>query len=159
MKRLERLALTVDERLKDVKKSSERFQAIKHLNGVAEMGRLLALRRGLDEDTLYVAGLLHDLWSYEYDCEDNHAKEGAKHAKKILKQHDYSDKEIKIITEAIANHSDKGREHGEYAEALKDADVLHHFLQEPYRAYTKVKVRRIKTSMRDLGIHIKVKKK
>lgn len=159
MNKLDRLITTVDDRVSDIKKDSDRMEAIKHLNGVAEMGRLLGYRRGLDEDILFAAGLLHDLWSYETGCEENHAKEGAKLAKKILRQHDFSDNAIMMITDAITHHSDKGREHSDYDEALKDADLMNHYLQEPDKTYTKVKVKRIKRTFRDLGIHVKVKKK
>lgn len=38
----------------------------------------------------------------------------------------YDDREIKRITAAIANHSDKHHIHNDYDELLKDADVMDH---------------------------------
>lgn len=43
----------------------------------------------------------------------------------------YDDREIKRITAAIANHSDKHHIHNDYDELLKDADVMDHCFYNP----------------------------
>jgi len=138
----------------------ERFTAISHLHGVADMCAMLSYRRKLDTTLCTASGLLHDLWSYEKGIEDDHAKYGAELADDILTYLDIFDRsEIRIITTAIRYHSDKGNEHGEYDEVLKDADVVQHYLADPEKKYPNSKARRIKRTLRELGVNVKVKKK
>ncbi len=159
MKRIFQLRNEIDKHLEDVK-DDDRVIAIRHLYGVSDICALLALRRNLDSITCTAAGLLHDLWSFKYDIEENHAKPGAILAKEILDDiHSFDKHEIDVICHMIKHHSDKGKVDGEYDELLKDADVIHHFLNEPERKYVKSKVQRIKRSLRELGINIRVNKK
>jgi uncharacterized protein len=138
----------------------ERFTAISHLSGVADICAMLSYRRNLDTTLSTASGLLHDLWRYETGIEDDHAEHGAELAKEILNDLDIFNKsDIKTITTAIRYHSDKGNEHGDYDELLKDADVIQHYLVHPEKKYPNSKARRIKNTLRELGINIKVKKK
>jgi uncharacterized protein len=159
MKHVYELRTEIDKRLYYLKKE-ERLTAIRHLYGVSDFCAIIALRRNLDSEICAVMGLLHDLWSYEKNIDQNHAKQGAELARKILEDlHSFKKHEIEIITKSIRYHSDKGNTHDEYDEVLKDADVLHHYFDQPNIQYVQSKAKRIKNTLRELGINIKVKKK
>ena len=102
---------------------------ISHMYGVARFCTLLALKRNLDTELATTCGMLHDIFYMSGGTTDDHAAKGAVQAEKILRDMKlYSDDEIKIITTAIARHSDKKAFHGPYDELLKDADVMDHCL-------------------------------
>lgn len=131
------------------------------MRGVASTAHLLAVKRGLDRDILIAAGLLHDLWSYETGVEQGHAAPGAELAGEILQKLDlFSKKDRKTIVEAISVHSDKKSLHGPYAEALKDADVLQHYLAEPSKKFPKERAQRLRQTGVEFGIlKLKINKK
>ena len=100
---------------------------ISHVYGVARFCTLLAMKRNMDIELATTCGMLHDIHWISGGSSDNHAAKGAEQAKIILKAMNlYSNDEIKTITTAISNHSDKGSVHGSYDELLKDADVMDH---------------------------------
>jgi uncharacterized protein len=159
MDKIEELKKEIEKHIEYINED-ERFTAISHLHGVADICAMLSYRRNLDTTLCTACGLLHDLWSYETGTEDDHAKHGAELAEQILDDLDIFNKEdTKIITTAIYYHSDKGNEHGDYDELLKDADVVQHYLADPDKKYPTSKARRIKKTLRELGINVKVKKK
>ena len=159
MQRLKELKNEIDSYLEPMDES-EKTGAIEHLYVVAHLSSILALRRGVEVVLCTAAGLLHDISSYSTGNSENHAKQSAVLAKSILKeQRTFSDEEIEIIVKAIQNHTDKGNEHDLYSEILKDADVLSRYLAEPEHKFSKSRAQRIKRSLRELGINVKVKKK
>jgi uncharacterized protein len=144
----------------DSMENGEKMKAADHIYGVAQLCALIAMRRGADVELCTVCGLLHDIWTCKTGDSSNHAHHGAKLAKSILEDiRLFDDYEINIIVEAIRNHTNKGEEHDIYSEILKDADVMHRFLSNPEEKFSKPKAQRIKNSMRELGLNIKVKKK
>ena len=91
---------------------------------------LIALRRGLDAELAQICGLLHDYYKLQTDIDEDHAKKGADAVMPILaKTGLFNVCEIGNIARAIANHSDKENVGLPLDEALKDADVLQHILQ------------------------------
>jgi len=108
-----------------------------HLEEVAMLCRLIAIKRGLDDEVCRCAGLLHDIWlaqqtfPLKIGVHEKHGYLGSDVARDILKQNGgYPDEIIDIICKMIYNHNDKHIVHDEYSEALKDADVLQHYLNE-----------------------------
>ena len=105
-----------------------------HLSGVAYLSGYIALKRDLNIELCICAGFLHDLWLY-YNMplhpivHEKHGHNGSELAMGILKETGlYNDDEMEIICRMIYNHNDKRIIHDEYSEALKDADVLQHYL-------------------------------
>ena len=140
--------------------SREKNMIAEHLFAVSNLCSILALRRGLDMTLCAASGLLHDLWSLQTGKTDNHAHHGAKLAQEMLENlRTFTDDDISVMITAIRNHTNKGEEHDEYSEVLKDADVLHRYLLDPNEKFSKSKSQRVKNALRDLGINIKVKKK
>ena len=102
---------------------------ISHMYGVGRFCTLLAMKRNMNTELATTCGMLHDICYMTGGGTDNHAVKGAKQAKAILESmNTYSEDEIKTITAAISNHSDKATVHGPYDELLKDADVMEHCL-------------------------------
>ena len=100
-----------------------------HMFGVAKFCTLLAIKRNLNIELATTCGMLHDIYYMTGGSSDDHAAKGAQQAKTILKEMMiYSDDEIRIITTAISQHSDKKAIHSVYDELLKDADVMDHCL-------------------------------
>lgn len=98
-----------------------------HMYGVSKFCNLLAEKRKLNTELAAACGMLHDIAYMSGGSSENHAIEGAKQAESLLKEMKaYDVDEIKIITTAIAHHSDKRTVHDDYSELLKDADVMDH---------------------------------
>lgn len=106
-----------------------RHMILSHITGVAQFAAMVALKRGLNPQILTIAGLLHDIHTLDTCDSTQHAKKGAAEARVILDELSVTTpQETDIICDAIFNHSKKDAVHSEYAEALKDADVLQHCL-------------------------------
>ncbi len=144
----------------DSLESGERTPATDHIYGVSHLCALIAIRRGADVEIATACGLLHDIWTVKTGDSSNHAHHGAKFAKGILEDTRLFDKrEIDKIITAIRNHTNKGDEHDIYSEILKDADVVHRYLVNSNEKFSKSKGQRIKNTLRELGLNVKVKKK
>lgn len=101
-----------------------------HSYAVASLAQLLAEVRGLDIEIAGVIGHLHDIGRVMYNILDKtHAKVGAKEAEVILSNADvFSMHEIKLICNAIEQHSNKTIVGSEYEELIKDADIMERYL-------------------------------
>jgi HD superfamily phosphodiesterase len=157
--RLQQLRGIVNERLHDLENGQEQT-AIEHLYSVSLLCGLIAMKRGLHVEVCQCAGLLHDLWLY---CQlplkpgehQRHAEFGGVEARGILESiGEYSADEIDLICATIHNHNDKNLIHGEYDEALKDADALAHYLRNSaYDRKYKYEGRHVKI-LTELGIAV-----
>lgn len=149
------LAKQVDKLIENITKSPLRREAYVHLHGVAECARLVGYRRGLNDELLSVAGLLHDIYVYTKDEQKDHARHGSEQARKILKETKlFKKKEIDKICTAILYHSNKSEKHSAFDEALKDADVLQHFVMEPWKEIAKRKDKRLRKLKREFKLQL-----
>jgi uncharacterized protein len=127
--RTERVRQVVDEVLRGQEDLEERRAGFIHLYGVAQSCALLALVRGLDAELGTVAGMLHDLATYQTRDPTDHGRRSAVLAREILSDLGcFTGDEIATIGVAVARHRIKDQVHGAYDELLKDADVLAHTL-------------------------------
>lgn len=108
-----------------------RNSAIVHLYGVSLAATMLAKKRGLDPEIAAMAAMLHDLHAYRSGSYDDHAHKGADLAREILTELNLTDDaETEQICSAIYHHDDKQAEDGPMDEVLKDADVIHHCMND-----------------------------
>ncbi len=116
----------------DNKRETSKVWELRHSSGVTVIGRILAQKRGLDVEIAEIICILHDISSIIKGTYKNHAKIGAEIAEKyITATGDFSLKEIGLIVDAIANHSDKHiYSTSPYIELIKDADVFECSLYE-----------------------------
>lgn len=147
----------------DDQRENSKVWELKHHSGCVEVGRILAQKRRLDCELAEIICVLHDIYPIETGKYANHAEKGAEIAKEILiDSHDFTDKEIVIITEAIANHSEKDKYSDKpYVELAKDADAFEcslyqgaegfYRLHKPDKVF-KEYVNRIKSVRKELGL-------
>ena len=131
MSRLKELRKYVDEELNKIEDVDKRNSAVAHLYGVSLAATMIAKKRGLDSEIASMAAMLHDLYAYKTGSYDDHAHKGAELAREILDELKLTDEaETEIICSAIYHHDDKLVTDGSMDEVLKDADVIHHCMND-----------------------------
>ena len=132
MSRVKDLQKQVHKELETMKDDDKYAKAINHLHGVSLAAVVIAKKRGLNPELAAMAGLLHDLFAYKRGSYDDHAHLGADYVRKLLNKTGLTTpEETEIICSAIWRHSDKDVTDSPMDEVLKDADVLHHTLDDP----------------------------
>ena len=131
MGRLKELRKYVDAELDQMEDPAKRDGAIAHLYGVSLAATMIAKKRGMDPELASMAAMLHDLYAYKSGSYEDHAHKGALLAKQILDEMKLTDEnETEIICSAIYHHDDKLLIDGPMDEVLKDADVIHHCMND-----------------------------
>ena len=122
--------LLMKSKLKEKDHDSSLIFEIKHGHGSVQFARVLARKRGLNEDVCAVALLLHDIQVGLHGKYKNHAKLGAEIASKMLDEIGlFSKTEKEQVIKIIASHSDKHIWTDDpYQEIGKDADIIDCFL-------------------------------
>ena len=131
MSRLKELRKYVDAELNKMEDEEKRNSAIVHLYGVSLAATMIAKKRGLNWEIASMAAMLHDLYAYKTGSYDDHAHKGAELAGEILKELKLTDEsETEMICSAIYHHDDKLVTDSPMDEVLKDADVIHHCMND-----------------------------
>ena len=135
MSRLKELRKYVDKVLNKMEDEDKRISAAAHLYGVSLAATMIAKKRGLDPELASMAAMLHDLYAYKSGSYNDHAHKGAELARKILGKLELTDEaETEMICSAIYHHDDKLVTDGPMDEVLKDADVIHHCMNDLSKA-------------------------
>jgi uncharacterized protein len=100
---LEKLRREVRRRIKN----NDPAHDFEHIMRVYKNAERIAKKEGADLKIVLTAALLHDIISYQKSDSrsKNSSSESAKEAQKILQRYDYERDEIKIISDAINDHS------------------------------------------------------
>jgi len=131
MGRLKELRKYVDSEINKIEDPDRRTSAIAHLYGVSLAATMIAKKRGMDSELASIAAMLHDLYAYKTGSYDDHAHKGADLAREILEKLQLTDaSETDAICSAIYHHDDKLIVDGPFDEVLKDADVIHHVMND-----------------------------
>ena len=127
----------LNSKLTDKDRESSKVFELKHSSGCTQVGRILAEIRGLNKEYAELICALHDIYVIVKGKYKDHAHLGAPIAEKILRSaKKFSEREIKIISEAIFYHSDKHiYTKNPYVELAKDADTLDCFLYDNVEGY------------------------
>ena len=132
MERLRELRTHINYELEMIPDPQTRTSAIAHLYGVSLAAVMLAKKRGLDPELAAMAAMLHDLAAYRSGSYEDHARRGAVLAREILEGLKLTDsRETDLICSAIRRHDGKQATDRPMDEVLKDADVVHHSLNDP----------------------------
>ena len=135
MGRLKELRKIVDAEINRMENPDKRTGAVAHLYGVSLAATMIAQKRGLDAELLSMAAMLHDLHAYKTGSYDDHAHKGADLARQILGELGLTNQEeTDAICSAIYHHDDKLIVDSPMDEALKDADVIHHCMNDLSKA-------------------------
>lgn len=113
-------------KMPDEKRSWSKTFELKHSSSVTQFGRVLAQKRGLNPELAAIICAMHDIYVFTTGRVTDHAHKGAPIARKVLeKTKKFTATEIKLITAAVYNHSDKHViSKNPYVELVKDADVF-----------------------------------
>ena len=131
MSRLKELRKYINKELNKMDDEDKRISAVAHLYGVSLAATMIAKKRGLDPEIASMAGMLHDLHAYKTGSYDDHAHKGAELARKILGKLDITNEvETEMVCSAIYHHDDKLVTDSPMDEVLKDADVIHHCMND-----------------------------
>lgn len=151
MERIKTVQEYIDNVISNLPEEIDKKNGYMHLYGVAQACSMLAFKRNQNVELATIAGLLHDIYSYEaYDVND-HAHKGAIMAKEVMTSMEiFSDDEISIVSQAIYFHSDKDIINSEFDELLKDADVLQHCLYNPLANVAKHEIERFNMLKKEL---------
>lgn len=153
MGRLKELRTYVDSRLNDLSDADKRNSAIVHLYGVSLAAAMIAKKRGLDPETASMAAMLHDLYAYQSGSYEDHAHKGADLARTILEELGLANAdETDTICCAIYHHDDKLVTDGPMDEVLKDADVIHHCMNDTSKAIKEKEKARYENLCREFGM-------
>ena len=125
----------MDGELEALDNPSKRNGAIVHLYGVSLAATMIAKKRALEPELASMAAMLHDLYAYKSGSYEDHAHKGAQLAGEILEKLSLTTpEETEIICSAIYHHDDKHVVDSPMDEVLKDADVIHHCMNDLSRA-------------------------
>ena len=102
-----------------------------HSLSVCHLCQKIALERHMNIELASIMGLFHDYSQFINHSSFHHAKISSEMTHQLLLETDMDEKDILIIINAIAKHSNKDCIDDEYSELLKDADVLAQYLAEP----------------------------
>jgi uncharacterized protein len=156
MNRLEALRPLIDDILRQQPDPEESRAGFVHLYGVSAVCVLLALKRGLDPELAALAGMLHDIWTYQTGILDEHHLHGRRSAEvaaPLLRDLGLGEEAIAAVGEAMAPHSDKAAvDDIPLAELLKDADTLQHYLYNPWLEQPPGRTARLNRLFAELGL-------
>jgi len=118
--------LMLESKIPDSERVSSLVWELKHSSGCCQIARILAQKRGLNLEIAEISCLLHDIYVALEGKGENHAVLGAPMAEKLLHEvGGFNDEQIKTITQAIAEHSQKDvYSDNLYVELVKDVDVF-----------------------------------
>ena len=153
MGRLKELRKVVDAEINRMENPDKRTGAVNHLYGVSLAATMIAKKRGLDPELAAMAAMLHDLHAYKSGSYDDHAHLGAALAREILGQLGLTDDaETDMICSAVYHHDDKLAVDSPMDEVLKDADVIHHCMNDLSKAVKNKEKARFDSLCREFGM-------
>ena len=153
MSRLKELRKYVDAELEKLPDADKRNSAIVHLYGVSLAVAMIAKKRGIDAELSQMAAMLHDMHAYKSGSYDDHAHKGAELARIILGELKLTDEtETDIICSAIYHHDDKHVVDSPMDEVLKDADVVHHCMNDLSKEIKEKEKARYENICREFGL-------
>lgn len=122
-----------------------------HATSCAQIGRMLAEKRGVETEEAALACALHDIGRWVTGRQQEHAPQGEEPVRKFLGDKTMPLEVKEQIVQAVINHSKKEETGSPLEEIVKDADILDCYwygdvIEKPFH-----KARLIK-ALEDLGI-------
>ena len=152
MSRIRDLQKRIHRELEGMGDSNAYAKAMSHLHGVSLAAVMIAKKRSEDPELAAMAGLLHDVFAYKRGSYEDHAHLGSAYVRKLLEKAELTTpEETEIICSAVWHHSDKDAVDSPMDEVLKDADVLHHTLDDPTREVREHERERYENLCREFG--------
>ena len=153
MGRLKELRKLVDKELLAMEDPDRRRGAYAHLYGVSLAASLIAEKRKQNAELACMAAMLHDLAAYRTGSYDDHAHRGAELARTMLEALGLtSPEETEAICSAVYRHDDKQAVDAPLDEVLKDADVMHHCMDDLAKPVKEKEAARYQALRREFGL-------
>mgnify|MGYP001407061386 CR=1 FL=1 len=154
MDRLKELRKYTDKMLRKKVSDADTLKgAYVHLYGVSLAAALISEKRGLDTEIACMASMLHDVYAYTEGTYEDHAHKGAELARKILDEAGLTTpEETDTIYSAIYHHDDKASQDSPMDEVLKDADVMHHTMNDINKPVKEKEQKRYEALRREFGL-------
>ena len=123
-----------------------------HAVSCAQIGRMLAEKRGADIEQAGLACALHDIGRWITGRQHDHAPKGEDAVRRFLAEKQGTDEEKEQIVQAVINHSKKDEIGTPLEEIVKDADILDCYwygedIMKPFH------MARLKKALAELQIH------
>lgn len=99
-----------------------------HATSCAQIGRLLAEKRGIDLELAALACSLHDIGRWYTGRQVNHAQHGEEPLRRFLENQTLPVAMKEEIVQAVIHHSEKENVGDPLEELVKDADILDCYL-------------------------------
>ncbi len=114
---------------------------------------LIAIARNIRLERAKIAALFHDYAQFVDNCPHSvHAQLSSTYCHNYLEStNDFQMIEIDDICYAISQHSNKDKYDSALCEALKDADILARFLENPDKEVSGIKKDRLLKACHDIG--------
>ncbi|MCB8817713.1 HD domain-containing protein [Desulfosporosinus shakirovi] len=121
-----------------------------HAVSCAQIGRMLAEKRGVNVDEAALACALHDIGRWVTGRQNEHAPKGEEPVRRFLTQKIGSKEAKEQIVQAVINHSKKHEIGTPLEEIVKDADILdcHWHGEEIMKPFH---ITRLKAALEELG--------
>lgn len=153
MSRLKELRNYVNLELLQMENKDKMISACAHLYGVSLAAAMIAEKRKESAELAAMAAMLHDLHAYKSGSYEDHAHKGAELAREILNTLKLTDEnETEIIYSAIYHHDDKLVVDSPMDEVLKDADVVHHCMNDLSKPIKEKEQSRYEALRKEFGI-------
>jgi len=122
-----------------------------HATSCAQVGRMLAEKRGVDLEIAGLACALHDIGRWVSGRQYEHAPKGEDPARAFLASKKGTTEVKEQILQAVINHSKKDEIGTPLEEIVKDADILdcHWYGEDIMKPFH---IARLKKALEDLGI-------
>ena len=155
MSRLKELRKYVDAELLRMENKEKMVSAVAHLYGVSLAATMIAKKRGEDPELASMAAMLHDMHAYKTGSYEDHAHKGGERGRGIPPEPGAtSSEETDVICSAIYHHDDKLVVDGPMDEVLKDADVIHHCMNDLSKAVKDKEKERFAALCKEFGMDV-----
>ncbi|MFW9924435.1 MAG: HD domain-containing protein [Candidatus Thorarchaeota archaeon] len=139
-----------------------------HMFSSMQLGKLLALSRGLDPEFASILCVLHDIYTIFTGKTEEHGIRAESYIREIIFEYNelkgnklklFTAEEVSQLIEAIKIHSEKNTITDDpYAELLKDVDSLDSYLHGMTPGRRSGRLPRVNSVLEELGIEHKVTK-
>lgn len=99
-----------------------------HATSCAQIGRLLAMKRGVEMEWAALACSLHDIGRWYTGRQADHARHGEEPVRRFLEKNPLSTEIKENVVQAVICHSEKEKVGTLLEEIVKDADILDCYL-------------------------------
>jgi uncharacterized protein len=99
-----------------------------HATSCAQVGRLLAMERGVEMELAALACSLHDIGRWYTGLQADHARHGEVPIRRFLEKSSLPSEMKESVVQAVIHHSEKENVGAPLEEIVKDADILDSYL-------------------------------